>query len=108
MCLLLIYLLFFFLISRRPPRSNRTYTRFPYTTLFRTDRFDTRPRHFARDRAPDRPPSRSYCSTWLSGPPLTLRAFLLRNAMPWRFVPLQGTSCHPPLARKSTRLNSSH
>src|SRR3546814_19519314 len=29
--------LFFFLIIRRPPRSTRTDTRFPYTTLFRSD-----------------------------------------------------------------------
>src|SRR3546814_6057665 len=27
---------FFFLIIRRPPRSTRTYTLFPYTTLFRS------------------------------------------------------------------------
>src|SRR3546814_17572308 len=31
---------FFFLMIRRPPRSTRTYTLFPYTTLFRS-------RHFA-------------------------------------------------------------
>src|SRR3546814_1365694 len=29
--------LFFFLLIRRPPRSTRTYTLFPYTTLFRSD-----------------------------------------------------------------------
>src|SRR3546814_9135585 len=29
-------LLFFFLMIRRPPRSTRTYTLFPYTTLFRS------------------------------------------------------------------------
>src|SRR3546814_20878030 len=28
---------FFFLMIRRPPRSTRTYTLFPYTTLFRSD-----------------------------------------------------------------------
>src|SRR3546814_12471189 len=28
---------FFFLMIRRPPRSTRTYTPFPYTTLFRSD-----------------------------------------------------------------------
>src|SRR3546814_20491644 len=28
--------MFFFLIIRRPPRSTRTYTLFPYTTLFRS------------------------------------------------------------------------
>src|SRR3546814_4297261 len=30
--------LFFFLMLRRPPRSTRTDTLFPYTTLFRSDR----------------------------------------------------------------------
>src|SRR3546814_19105746 len=33
---LLSFYLFFFLIIRRPPRSTRTYTLFPYTTLFRS------------------------------------------------------------------------
>src|SRR3546814_19045329 len=31
-----IFLLFFFLMIRRPPRSTRTDTLFPYTTLFRS------------------------------------------------------------------------
>src|SRR3546814_5346625 len=31
-----ICLVFFFLMIRRPPRSTRTYTLFPYTTLFRS------------------------------------------------------------------------
>src|SRR3546814_12832888 len=31
-----IYSLFFFLMKRRPPRSTRTDTLFPYTTLFRS------------------------------------------------------------------------
>src|SRR3546814_4806245 len=35
--ILLIYIPFFFLIIRRPPRSTRTDTLFPYTTLFRSD-----------------------------------------------------------------------
>src|SRR3546814_18574776 len=37
-CLLLCYfsLFFFFLMIRRPPRSTRTDTLFPYTTLFRS------------------------------------------------------------------------
>src|SRR3546814_4431377 len=34
---LLFFFFFFFLIIRRPPRSTRTYTLFPYTTLFRSD-----------------------------------------------------------------------
>src|SRR3546814_10510470 len=32
----MIYLFFFFLMIRRPPRSTRTDTLFPYTTLFRS------------------------------------------------------------------------
>src|SRR3546814_20433581 len=38
--LLLIFQYFFCLMIRRPPRSTRTDTRFPYTTLFRSQRFD--------------------------------------------------------------------
>src|SRR3546814_5256384 len=34
--LVLCYSLFFFLMIRRPPRSTRTDTLFPYTTLFRS------------------------------------------------------------------------
>src|SRR3546814_17993622 len=37
-------LLFFFLMIRRPPRSTRTDTLFPYTTLFRSARDDRRRR----------------------------------------------------------------
>src|SRR3546814_17446329 len=33
---LCVFLLFFFLMIRRPPRSTRTDTLFPYTTLFRS------------------------------------------------------------------------
>src|SRR3546814_1899609 len=35
-CLTHIFSLFFFLMIRRPPRSTRTDTLFPYTTLFRS------------------------------------------------------------------------
>src|SRR3546814_3641190 len=34
-------ILFFFLMIRRPPRSTRTDTLFPYTTLFRSDSYLT-------------------------------------------------------------------
>src|SRR3546814_1884217 len=55
-------LLFFFLIIRRPPRSTRTDTLFPYPTLFRSARGDgaCRPaeygvlRHSGRRRASER------------------------------------------------------
>src|SRR3546814_16376855 len=35
-CCILFVFIFFFLMLRRPPRSTRTYTLFPYTTLFRS------------------------------------------------------------------------
>src|SRR3546814_3692021 len=52
-----IVVFFFFLMIRRPPRSTRTDTLFPYTTLFRSGR-DRRvgqwPRHARRGRRGDR------------------------------------------------------
>src|SRR3546814_14197196 len=49
----------FFLMIRRPPRSTRTDTLFPYTTLFRS------PRTFARSR-PDRVPAPlPRAATWM-------------------------------------------
>src|SRR3546814_7825524 len=42
---------FFFLMIRRPPRSTRTDTLFPYTTLFRSPR---RPHGHALERQPER------------------------------------------------------
>src|SRR3546814_12293449 len=44
-------LMFFFLLRRRPPRSTRTDTLFPYTTLFRAHRASARtPRQARTDR----------------------------------------------------------
>src|SRR3546814_4127451 len=48
---------FFFLMIRRPPRSTRTDTLFPYTTLFRSGELPGRPRarhHHADPRRPER------------------------------------------------------
>src|SRR3546814_19017250 len=42
MCFIVVFIvfcLFFFLMIRRPPRSTRTDTLFPYTTLFRSRRY---------------------------------------------------------------------
>src|SRR3546814_20273709 len=36
LCFLFFFIFFFFLMIRRPPRSTRTDTLFPYTTLFRS------------------------------------------------------------------------
>src|SRR3546814_12847235 len=39
----MLFVLFFFLMIRRPPRSTRTDTLFPYTTLFRSRRERAQP-----------------------------------------------------------------
>src|SRR3546814_17079663 len=43
-----IFFLLFFLMIRRPPRSTRTDTLFPYTTLFRSDERTEMVRFFAK------------------------------------------------------------
>src|SRR3546814_3055484 len=54
MCALCYPLMFFFLMIRRPPRSTRTDTLFPYTTLFRSARRqDQQPGADARELFPE-------------------------------------------------------
>src|SRR3546814_20359862 len=79
-CLVLFY--FFFLMIRRPPRSTRTDTLFPYTTLFRSGREAAREVH-GQPREGDQPDD----------------------------LHRRGSARNPRQAgvdRKSTRLNSSH
>src|SRR3546814_5872418 len=49
------YYLFFFLMIRRPPRSTRTYTLFPYTTLFRSRAWRGRRQSSGPSGTPARP-----------------------------------------------------
>src|SRR3546814_8254327 len=53
----ILYMSFFFLMIRRPPRSTLTDSRFPYTTLFRSQRGERRrcTGRFSRYRQPHRP-----------------------------------------------------
>src|SRR3546814_20581761 len=51
-CILFIF--FFFLMIRRPPRSTRTDTLFPYTTLFRSRARIARCQRIAKQSAADR------------------------------------------------------
>src|SRR3546814_19359359 len=50
--LVVVNLLFFFLMIRRPPRSTRTDTLFPYTTLFRSHQHDEHPEGDKRATGP--------------------------------------------------------
>src|SRR3546814_13756695 len=98
----------FFLMIRLPPRSTRTDTRFPYTTLFRSAR-----RRSANADAGSRP----VCSA-IAQPRLVLaevgRAadllLQLQDAVDQRFGRRRaaGYVDVDRLDRKSTRLNSSH
>src|SRR3546814_11676780 len=82
----LVLSVFFFLMIRRPPRSTRTDTLFPYTTLFRS----------ANSNPAGLPPQRHFCAP----------------SRRWRRYAVAAASATPSAAsttdRKSTRLNSSH
>src|SRR5213076_3475190 len=70
---------FFFLMIRRPPRSTRLVTLFPYTTLFRSrGRAPRRWRHVERDRR--RPPrSEEHTSELQSLPTISYAVFCLKK-----------------------------
>src|SRR3546814_18814700 len=98
---LLLHILFFFLMIRRPPRSTRTDTLFPYTTLFRS------------------PWSAVACQSGRGEKIMTTATEELSQRDPAvadeiqiqnytiNFGP-QHPAAHGVLDRKSTRLNSSH
>src|SRR3546814_6675037 len=65
---------------RRPPRSTRTDTLFPYTTLFRSVRIDMQPRLFGRRRLQCRIDYEGVCPRLLDGSQLTLSLVCTRFA----------------------------
>src|SRR3546814_15860728 len=86
--------MFFFLMIRRPPRSTRTDTLFPYTTLFRS--------RDGRRRAPRAPRRTGRRPVADRVQPPALPARQRRTGAVARADP------RPRVDRKSTRLNSSH
>src|SRR3546814_1366398 len=121
---------FFFLMIRRPPRSTRTDTLFPYTTLFRSAGEARRTRrragpHRHRARRTGRPLSRLAAAD--AGHPVAPAQAARRPLMPGTLYGLGVGPGDPelitlkalrllreadlvayPADRKSTRLNSSH
>src|SRR3546814_11652537 len=100
-------LFFFFLMIRRPPRSTRTDTLFPYTTLFRSLRRADLCQPRARLRAlldalADPQPALYPVPAGGQGGGLVRRAVLRGTEAP------AGQRGRRPADRKSTRLNSSH
>src|SRR3546814_16519637 len=94
----IILVLLFFLIIRRPPRSTRTYTLFPYTTLFRSHPARPAGAGDERERVPgaDRDAARRLRHRRDAG--------LVAAAQPRDLLQQPGSRGD----RKSTRLNSSH
>src|SRR3546814_14596824 len=96
--------LFFFLMMRRPPRSTRTDTLFPYTTLFRSA--GARRLRECHIRLPSRGAHRyfylSYTAEIIQGLCRGDVILVCRSALnSCETIPVLGD-------RKSTRLNSSH
>src|SRR3546814_14512741 len=87
----------FFLMLRRPPRSTRTDTLFPYTTLFRS--------YKAHRAAYDRGETRDY---GLSRADLEALVPVVEGRMPLLVSVHRASDIREVLDRKSTRLNSSH
>src|SRR3546814_11861776 len=103
--LMLLLFHFFFLMIRRPPRSTRTDTLFPYTTLFRSARVDQLYRSCAEKRKASVPPFQARRGTCRYR--RQARGLTDAGALPSAVPPIPSSS---PIGadRKSTRLNSSH
>src|SRR3546814_15914501 len=123
--LLLLYL-FCFLMMRRPPRSHRTDTRFPYTTLFRSTHFplwrvlsmesfqsstsyesDKLERPTVISNSPGMQPS-SAVRPIVNGKVSAFRSTMREPGIKSSAVSSGKNDGEHPADRKSTRLNSSH
>src|SRR3546814_15602749 len=97
---------------RRPPRSTRTDTLFPYTTLFRSRDMSAQATHggfLVALTATDVLSAADYADAESQAEPLKLEMFdHLRDAPDTYFVQLARDNHNAPLDRKSPRLNSSH
>src|SRR3546814_17130720 len=96
---------------RRPPRSTRTYTLFPYTTLFRAARIDREAERAGRARAVEQGVHHHHPR--VARRPLQPEGGEARELLRRRLAAVQGQSARrkpvvQALDRKSTRLNSSH
>src|SRR3546814_14259021 len=101
------YVLFFFLMIRRPPRSTRTDTLFPYTTLFRSNwKTDVKLVKFeVPGMAPEMKTQMTQMMEGASGMDLCLTQEQVDKEDVAAELAKGGGQCTD---RKSTRLNSSH
>src|SRR3546814_13390489 len=96
----------FFLRIRRPPRSTRTDTLFPYTTLFRSKHLATAP--FAAGTPASAEAFDRIGDAALPGGTTTLLLDPDTLTVEKQYLSLVGTIRNCAGDRKSTRLNSSH
>src|SRR3546814_15162310 len=96
---------FFFVMNRRPPRSTRTDTLFPYTTLFRSSLFTETIFENRYMHVPEL--ARMGCDIDVRG-----RSAVVRGVDHLVGAPVMATDLRASISliidRKSTRLNSSH
>src|SRR3546814_13217969 len=97
--------MFFLLMIRRPPRSTRTDTLLPYTTLFRSQRYRRGALRKVREHRDDAA-GRDHRQTEFYD--LSERQCAARAALPDGEDGSGLASREQKLDRKSTRLNSSH
>src|SRR3546814_14300053 len=103
---------------RRPPRSTRTDTLFPYTTLFRSDQGGNNSNTTSDGVVPPRRSSLHHSSRLLlrclrrshqpRRPRVSVHPVLPEGSPITALWPLPSHSQHPAKDRKSTRLNSSN
>src|SRR3546814_13151938 len=108
-----MYLFVFFLMRRRPPRSTRTYTLFPYTTLFRSNILNLNMQRTVHTAANVLMATLTHIRKHSIVHPAALIPRNCRLTNHCTLCPLTNTGCSVPLQnqskdRKSTRLNSSH
>src|SRR5213076_3623641 len=100
------FLVFFFLMIRRPPRSTRLVTLFPYTTLFRSD---DAVRH--RGAAPRRPArhhavrSEEHTSELQSLPTISYAVFCLKKKKKTNTKYITNTKTHKQKIKNKTNKN---
>src|SRR6059058_6451467 len=102
----LLSCLFFFLMIRRPPRSTRRYTLFPYTTLFRSDDDDLLGRRRrGRGRGRGGPRSEEHTSELQSRNDISYAVFCLKKKKNERNKKKSSTDSKPTKKKKIKNLN---
>src|SRR3546814_13617032 len=101
-----MFCFFFFLMIRRPPRSTRTDTLFPYTTLFRSRVFQDPMAGTCEGLSIEENMALAHARGGRRG--LGLAITSPRRALFRQHIKGLGLGLENRLDRKSTRLNSSH